>query len=177
MLRDLKSSVIGLVVLTLVLGLGLPALMTGFAQGAFPNKANGSLIKVNGKVIGSRLAAQSFTKRKYFHERPSATSPPYNAAATTFANLGPTNPELAKNVRAQVAAIMKLEAPYNPGPHRARHPGRRGHDIRLRDRSRHLTRVRRTAGSPGSRRPSPAAFEGAAADQEQHRRAQPRLPR
>jgi K+-transporting ATPase ATPase C chain len=115
MLRDLKSSVIGLVVLTLVLGLGFPALMTGFAQAAFSDKADGSLIKVNGKVIGSQLAAQSFTKPRYFHERPSATSPAYNAAGTTFANLGPTNPDLAKNIRAQVAAILKLETPYNPG--------------------------------------------------------------
>jgi len=115
MLRDLKSSVIGLVVLTLVLGLGFPALMTGFAQAAFSNKANGSLIEQNGKVVGSRLAAQGFTKPKYFHERPSATTPAYNAAATTFANLGPTSADLAKNIRTQIAAILKLESPYNPG--------------------------------------------------------------
>src|SRR5262249_30620924 len=51
----------------------------------------------------------------YFHPRPSATSPAYNAGATTFANLGPTNPQLAKNVKAAAAAILKLEGPYNPG--------------------------------------------------------------
>jgi K+-transporting ATPase ATPase C chain len=115
MLRDLKGSVIVLVLATLVLGLGFPALMTGFAQAAFSNKANGSLVKVNGKVVGSRLAAQSFTAPRYFHERPSATTPPYNAGATTFANLGPTNPDLAKAVRERVAAILRLESPYNPG--------------------------------------------------------------
>ena len=49
-------------------------------------------------VVGSRLAAQEFRAREYFHERPSATAPAYNAGATTFANLGPTNPDLAKNV-------------------------------------------------------------------------------
>ena len=115
MLRDLKATVIVLVVVTLVFGLGFPAVMTGFAQAAFKNKANGSLIKQNGKVVGSRLAAQGFTKPKYFHERPSATSPAYNAGATTFANLGPTNPDLAKNIGAQVKAILTLESPFNPG--------------------------------------------------------------
>ena len=115
MVRDLKSSVIAVVVLTLVLGLGLPALFTGFAQVAFSSQADGSLIKVDGTIVGSRLAAQGFAKAKYFHERPSATSPAYNAGATTFANLGPTNPDLAKAVQTQATAILKLERPYNPG--------------------------------------------------------------
>jgi K+-transporting ATPase ATPase C chain len=115
MLRDLKSSAIAVVVLTLVFGLAIPALFTGFAQVAFSSQADGSLIKVNGQVVGSRLAAQAFTKPRYFHERPSATAPPYNAGATTFANLGPTNPDLAKNVRTAALAILKLERPFNPG--------------------------------------------------------------
>jgi len=115
MLRDLKSSAIAVVLLTLVFGLAIPALFTGFAQVAFSSQADGSLIKVNGQVVGSRLAAQAFTKPRYFHERPSATAPPYNAGATTFANLGPTNPDLAKNVRAAALAILKLERPFNPG--------------------------------------------------------------
>jgi K+-transporting ATPase ATPase C chain len=115
MLRDLKSSAIAVVVLTLVFGLAIPSLFTGFAQLAFSGQANGSLVKRDGKVVGSRLAAQAFTKPQYFHERPSATSPPYNAGGTTFANLGPTNTDLAKAVRQQAAAILKLERPYNPG--------------------------------------------------------------
>jgi len=114
-MRDLKSSAIAVVVLTLVLGLGVPALFTGFAQLAFSSQANGGLIKRDGAVVGSRLAAQAFTSPRYFHERPSATAPPYNAGGTTFANLGPTNPELAKAVKQQAAAILKLERPYNPG--------------------------------------------------------------
>jgi K+-transporting ATPase ATPase C chain len=65
--------------------------------------------------VGSSLAAQGFTGKQYFHERPSATSPAYNAGATTFANFGPTNPDLAKNVKAAADAILKLEGPYNPG--------------------------------------------------------------
>jgi len=114
-LRDLKGAVAATVVLTIVFGLGYPALMTGIAQLTFHNKANGSLITVNGKVVGSKLAAQGFTSAKYFHERPSATSPAYNAAATTFGNLGPTDPALATAVHQQIAAILKLEGPYNPG--------------------------------------------------------------
>ena len=115
MLRDVKSSIVAGVIFTAVLGLGIPALFTGFAQVAFPHEANGSLIKVNGVVVGSSLAAQSFTKPQYFHERPSATSPAYNAAGTTFSNLGPTNPALAKLVAQNASAILKLERPYNPG--------------------------------------------------------------
>jgi K+-transporting ATPase ATPase C chain len=115
MWRDLRGAVVAIVLCTLAFGFAYPAVMTGFAQVAFKDKANGSLITRNGKVVGSRLAAQGFASAKYFHERPSATSPAYNAGATTFANLGPTNPQLAKNVRAAAAAILKLEGPYNPG--------------------------------------------------------------
>jgi K+-transporting ATPase ATPase C chain len=115
MLRDLRASVIAVVVLTIVFGLAIPAAFTGFAQLAFAHQANSSLIKVNGKVVGSELAAQAFDQPRYFHERPSGTMPPYNAAGTTFANLGPTNPELATNIAKQAQAILKLEGPYNPG--------------------------------------------------------------
>jgi potassium-transporting ATPase KdpC subunit len=115
MLRDLRSSVVAVAVLTVVFGLAYPAVMTGFAQVAFNHEANGSLVKVDGKVVGSELAAQQFTKPQYFHERPSATSPPDNAGATTFSNLGPTSMVLDKQVKGAVAAILKLEGPYNPG--------------------------------------------------------------
>jgi len=115
MLRDLKSSVLAVVVLTLLFGLAIPAAFTGFAQVAFSSQANGSLVKVDGTVVGSRLAAQAFTKPQYFHPRPSATAPAYNAGGTTFANLGPTSADLEKNVRTTARAILKLERPYNPG--------------------------------------------------------------
>jgi potassium-transporting ATPase KdpC subunit len=114
-MRALLASVVAIVVFTLVLGLGLPALTTGFAAVAFHDKSTGSLIERNGTVVGSRLAAQGFTSPRYFHPRPSATSPAYNAGATTFSNLGPTNPALAKLVRTNAQAILKLERPYNPG--------------------------------------------------------------
>jgi len=114
-MKNLVSSVIAIVLITAVFGFAYPAVMTAFGQAAFPRQANGSLIERNGKVVGSKLAAQAFTGPRYFHERPSATTPPYNAGGTTFANLGPTNPDLAKNVRAAARAILKLERPYNPG--------------------------------------------------------------
>jgi potassium-transporting ATPase KdpC subunit len=115
MRSDLRATVVAIVIFTLALGFAYPAVMTGFAQVAFENKADGSLITRNGKVVGSELAAQEFKSPKYFHSRPSATSPVYNAGATTFANLGPTNPDLAANVKAAAAAILKLEGPYNAG--------------------------------------------------------------
>jgi potassium-transporting ATPase KdpC subunit len=115
MLRALFASVVAIVVSTLVLGFAYPALMTGVAQVTMSHQANGSLVKRGGKVIGSSLAAQSFSFPGYFHERPSATSPPYNPAFTTFSNLGPTNPALAQLVKQNAAAILKLEGPYNPG--------------------------------------------------------------
>jgi potassium-transporting ATPase KdpC subunit len=114
-MRALARALIVIVLATVIFGFAYPLVMTGFAQVAFKNKANGSLITRNGVVVGSRLAAQSFTSPKYFQSRPSATAPAYNAGATTFANLGPTSPDLAKNVAAAAAAILKLEGPYNPG--------------------------------------------------------------
>jgi K+-transporting ATPase ATPase C chain len=114
-MRALGRSLIVIILATVLFGFVYPIVLTGFAQVAFKNKANGSLITRNGVVVGSRLAAQSFTAPRYFHPRPSATAPAYNAGATTFANLGPTNPDLAKNVKAAAAAILKLEGPYNPG--------------------------------------------------------------
>jgi len=114
-MRNLVASITAVVVLTAFFGFAYPAVMTGFASVTFSNKANGSLIVRNGTVRGSRLAAQQFTWPRYFHERPSGTSPAYNAGATTFLNYGPTSPELAKLVAQNAQAILKLEGPYNPG--------------------------------------------------------------
>jgi len=115
MLRDVRAAVVAVVAITVVFGLALPAIFTGFAQLAFEHQADGSLVTVNGTVVGSRLVAQAFTKPQYFHERPSGTTPAYNAGGTTFSNLGPTNPDLAKSVKSAAAAVLKLEGPYNPG--------------------------------------------------------------
>jgi potassium-transporting ATPase KdpC subunit len=112
---NVVRSVIAVTLLTAVFGFAYPALMTGFASVAFPGKSTGSLVHRNGRIVGSSLAAQSFTWPKYFHERPSATAPAFNAAGTTFDNLGPTNPDLATFVHDQAVAILKLERVYNPG--------------------------------------------------------------
>ena len=114
-MRNLASSAIAIVVLTAVLGLGYPALLTGIGAVAFAHLAGGSLIVRNGAVVGSRLAAQAFDGPRWFHERPSATSPAYNPGGTTFANLGPASLDLAKAVAERAAAILRLEGPYNPG--------------------------------------------------------------
>lgn len=112
-MRAFVTSVIAIVLFTAVFGFAYPAVMTGFAQVGFPDKANGSLIERDGTVVGSRLAAQAFTRPEYFHPRPSAVE--YNAAGTSFANLGPTSPDLAVAVAEQAQAILELEGPYNPG--------------------------------------------------------------
>lgn len=114
-MRTILASIVAVVVITAFFGFAYPAVMTGFAQVTFANKANGSLVDSKGRLVGSKLAAQGFTWPKYFHERPSGTSPAYNAGATTFLNLGPTNPDLAKLVAQNAQAILKLEKPYNPG--------------------------------------------------------------
>lgn len=113
MLKTAIRSLVAAVVLTAVLGFAYPGALTGIAQLAFPNRADGSIVEVDGKPVGSRLAAQAFASARYFHPRPSATD--YNAAGTSFANLGPTNAELLANVRKEAAAILKLERPYNSG--------------------------------------------------------------
>jgi K+-transporting ATPase ATPase C chain len=112
-MRTLVGSVVAVLLATVFFGFACPGLMTGFAQLAFGDKADGSLIEVDGRVVGSRLAAQAFTKPEYFHPRPSAVD--YNAAGTSFANLGPTSPDLAAAVDERIQAILELEGPYNPG--------------------------------------------------------------
>jgi K+-transporting ATPase ATPase C chain len=114
-MRPLLASLVAILVLTVVLGFAYPAVMTGVAQVTMSHQADGSLIKRDGAIVGSSLAAQGFTSPRYFHERPSATTPPYNPSFTTFSNLGPTNPALAKLIKQNADAILKLEGPYNPG--------------------------------------------------------------
>jgi potassium-transporting ATPase KdpC subunit len=111
--RLFVRSVLAVAVLTLAFGFAFPLVMTGFARVAFPNRSNGSLVERNGTVVGSRLAGQKFTSPRYFHSRPSAVD--YNAAATSFANLGPTNPDLANAVGQNARAILRLEGRYIPG--------------------------------------------------------------
>lgn len=99
-------------IFTVLLGLGYNFAMIGLGEAAFSSQANGSMVKVNGHVVGSRLIGQQFTSARFFQGRPSATSPaPYNAAASSSSNIGPTNPELISHIKTRIAAIIK----ENPG--------------------------------------------------------------
>jgi K+-transporting ATPase ATPase C chain len=112
----IRPAVILLFTFTLLAGLLYPLAVTGLAQLVFPRQANGSLIVQNGQVVGSRLIGQPFDNPKYFWGRLSATSPyPYNAAASSGSNLGPTNPALLDEVKGRIAAL-KAADPTNTQP-------------------------------------------------------------
>ena len=102
--------------LTVITGVVYPLAVTGAAKVVFPDQAAGSLIVQDGKVLGSSLIGQSFTKPGYFWGRPSATGPmPNNASASSGSNLGPLNPALADAVKARVAALRAAD-PGNTAP-------------------------------------------------------------
>ena len=102
--RNLVTAVLMTIVTTLLLGIVYPLLVTGIAQVAFPDKANGQLIRRNGKVVGSRIIGQRFSSPGYFHGRPSAAGSGYDAANSGGTNLGPTNKKLIDAVKAGVDA-------------------------------------------------------------------------
>ena len=99
-----------LIALTVVAGLAYPALVTGIAQLAMPGRSNGSMIVKDGKAVGSALIGQPFTDPKHFWSRASGTSPyPYNAAASSGANQGPTNPALVEAVSGRIKALKDAD--------------------------------------------------------------------
>jgi K+-transporting ATPase ATPase C chain len=136
MRRDIVTSIIGIVVLTVLLGLVYPLVITGVSQVAFPGNANGQRVYVNGKLVGSRIIGQSFQKPvldkngkpkeeeeivteadpNYFQSRPSATERgAYNAAASTFSNRGP-NDKLTEEADAEnIKEYLELNRPYDLG--------------------------------------------------------------
>ena len=134
--RDIVTSAIGILVLTLFCGIFYPLLITGISQVAFPGNADGQRVYVNGKLVGSKIIGQNFSLQvvkngkpqvdksgnpvtvpdpRYFQTRPSATVPPNNAAATTFSNLGPNNVATEQAIAANVKAYLALEKPYDRG--------------------------------------------------------------
>jgi potassium-transporting ATPase KdpC subunit len=136
MKRDIVTSAIGILVLTLIFGLAYPLLITGISQVAFPGDANGQQIKVNGKLVGSKIIGQAFVlpeKRngkvvekedeivtepdpRYFQSRPSATEGgAYNAAASAFSNRGPNGKNTEEADAENLKAYIELEKPYDPG--------------------------------------------------------------
>ncbi len=115
-LDQLKTSIRAILVLTILTGLGYPLIMTGLAQILFPFQANGSLVVMDGKVVGSSLIGQPFDDPRYFWGRASATSPfAYNAANSSGSNLGPLNPALFKAIRDRIAALRQAD-PGNTEP-------------------------------------------------------------
>ncbi len=138
MRKDIISSAIGIVVLTLLLGIAYPLIVTGVSQVAFPGNANGQKLYVGGKLVGSKIIGQQFTDPvtgaggrrplldsagnpvttpdpKYFQTRPSATVPADNAAGTAFSNAGPNNIATERAIAANIKAYIALEGRYVPG--------------------------------------------------------------
>jgi potassium-transporting ATPase KdpC subunit len=110
MRSQIRPALMALLIFTVLTGLLYPLVVTGIAQLAFPHQANGSLIVVNGKTVGSSLIGQQFTDPKYFWGRLSATGPyPYNASASSGSNLGPTNPALLDEAKARIAALKAAD--------------------------------------------------------------------
>ena len=112
MKQIIYRAIMATVVLAVITGIVYPLAVTGIAQLAFREKANGSLIKDNEKIIGSRLIGQNFTKPEYFHPRPSATGKRgYDASSSSGSNLGPTNAKLIEGIKNNIRTIRE----ENPG--------------------------------------------------------------
>ncbi|MGO4881928.1 MAG: potassium-transporting ATPase subunit KdpC [Bryobacteraceae bacterium] len=115
-MKQILIPAVGLtLVLTVITGLIYPLVVTGLAQGLFHHQANGSLIMANGKIVGSELIGQKFTKPEYFHGRPSAAGDGYDAANSGATNLGPTNQALINRVRDDIKKFRE-ENPTYTGP-------------------------------------------------------------
>jgi K+-transporting ATPase ATPase C chain len=127
MLKQIRPALVIVVALTLLTGLAYPLAMTGIAGVLFPRQAEGSLVTVDGKVVGSSLIAQGFASDKYFHPRPSATTvtdpkdptktipKPYAADSSGGSNLGPTSKALIDRIKGD-ADKLKAENPGTPVP-------------------------------------------------------------
>jgi len=115
MKKNLVTAVLMTIATTILLGIIYPLVVTGIAQLLFPNKANGQLIRRDGKVIGSRIIGQPFVGAGYFHSRPSAAGNGYDAANSGGTNLGPTNRKLIDRVAGD-AAQLHSENPDLPVP-------------------------------------------------------------
>ncbi len=110
MRAQIRPALIAILIFTLITGVIYPLVVTGIAQLVFPLQANGSLIMSNGHPVGSALIGQQFDDPKYFWGRLSSTGPyPYNAAASSGSNLGPSNPALLDAVKARIAALKAAD--------------------------------------------------------------------
>ena len=117
MLKQLRPSLVMLAALTLLTGIVYPVLVMVVAQVVFSHQANGSILHVGDKTVGSELIGQPFSEPGYFWGRLSATSPfPYNAAASNGSNFGPLNPALKKAAESRIAMLRKYPTPHSPVP-------------------------------------------------------------
>jgi len=106
MLAQLRPAVVILLAMIALTGVAYPLAITGIAQVAFPAEANGSMITVDGRLIGSSLVAQGFASERYFHPRPSAAGADgYDASASSGSNLGPTSAALVAAIAARVSTL------------------------------------------------------------------------
>jgi potassium-transporting ATPase KdpC subunit len=118
MRKDLISSLVAVVALTAIFGLVYPLAVTGISQVVFPGRADGSQVERDGKVVGSRLIGQDFSKdRSLFQTRPSPTDD--NPAGTAFSNLGPNSKDLRDAIVENADAYLERERPYDRGLTRA----------------------------------------------------------
>lgn len=115
--NQLRPAIVATLVLAVITGLAYPGVVTGLAQLLFPRQANGSLVSVDGKVVGSALIAQPFTRPEYFHPRPSAAGAGYDPTASAGTNKGPTDRKLADTLIAgSVAEVRAAEGATGPLP-------------------------------------------------------------
>jgi potassium-transporting ATPase KdpC subunit len=109
MLRDAIRSIVAVLAFTIICGVAYPAVVWAIGQGAFNHQANGSIVKVNGKAVGSSMIGQTFTSARYFHPRPTALAVNgkefYDASTSGGSNLGPNSKVLAMTVAARLKAV------------------------------------------------------------------------
>ena len=115
MFAHVRSAFMMLILFTALLGLGFPLAITGIAQIAMPDTANGSLVKTGGAISGSRLIGQTFTSGKYFHARPSASGEGYDASSSSGSNLGPTSQKLLDAVKDRIGKLDAGDGQLVPG--------------------------------------------------------------